>query len=294
MAPHGVSGRAKKNMSENKMFESAVFAGGGNRCFWQAGFWAEAAPALELSPRVVAGVSAGATIASIALAGRTDETLRWFKAATAQNPRNFYPWNPLRGRPLFPHYAMYRAAILHALDPAAIGALHGGPDVRVLLARPPRWAGPRLAVAFGFGLYEIEKRVLAPVHPTWGVRAGFDAEVVSVRDCATPDDLADLLIASSCTPPFTPVQLRGGRPALDGGLVDNVPVAALDAAPGPTLVLLTRRYDPLRLASIPGRTYVQPSDALPVSKWDYTSPDHIQATFDLGRRDGERFARAAA
>jgi hypothetical protein len=30
-----------------------------------------------------------------------------------------------------------------------------------------------------------------------------------------------------------------------------------------------------------------------VSAWDYTDPAGIQAAFDLGRRDGEAFARAS-
>ena len=52
-----------------------------------------------------------------------------------------------------------------------------------------------------------------------------------------------------------------GRYVLDGGVVDNVPVCALDDAPGATLVLLTRRYR--ALPDIPGRTYVQPSRRSP-------------------------------
>jgi hypothetical protein len=33
---------------------------------------------------------------------------------------------------------------------------------------------------------------------------------------------------------------------------------------------------------------------VPIAEWDYTRPDLIQATYDLGRRDGEAFARANA
>ena len=109
--------------------------------------------------------------------------------------------------------------------------------------------------------------------------------------CATPDALADLVLASSCTPPFTPALTLGGRPALDGGIADNVPAAAVEADDGPTLVLLTRRF--ARLPVHPSRTYVQPSAAIPVSAWDYTDPDAIQAAFDLGRRDGELYAKTS-
>ncbi|NJN40338.1 MAG: patatin-like phospholipase family protein, partial [Gammaproteobacteria bacterium] len=33
---------------------NVVFAGGGNRCLWQAGFWSEAAPRLGLIPQRIA------------------------------------------------------------------------------------------------------------------------------------------------------------------------------------------------------------------------------------------------
>jgi predicted acylesterase/phospholipase RssA len=130
------------------------------------------------------------------------------------------------------------------------------------------------------------------VHPRLARRLGFTAEHVSVRTCPTPESLADLVLASSCTPPFTPALAHGGRPALDGGVADNVPAAAVESGDGPTLVLLTRRY--ARLPAHPGRSYVQPSAPVPVSAWDYTDAAGVQAAFDLGRRDGEAFARAGA
>jgi len=78
---------------------------------------------------------------------------------------------------------------------------------------------------------------------------------------------------------------------LDGGLVDNVPVEIVSEARS-TLVLLSRRYDPTHIPDVPGLTYVQPSRETPVAKWDYASPERIQETYDLGRRDGEAFAKA--
>ena len=120
-------------------------------------------------------------------------------------------------------------------------------------------------------------------------QAGFTGEVVSVRECADPEALAELLLMSSCTPPVLPVMHRNGRPVLDGGLVDNVPVSAVEPSNGPVLVLLTRRYPVDRLPHIPDRLYVQPSSPISVYKWDYTNPRGMQEAYDLGRKDGERF-----
>ena len=77
-------------------YDAVVFAGGGCRCFWQAGFWAEAAPALGLAPRVVGAVSAGAAFASAIFAGEAEQVIEEFSGRVAANARNFYPGNALR------------------------------------------------------------------------------------------------------------------------------------------------------------------------------------------------------
>jgi hypothetical protein len=69
--------------------------------------------------------------------------------------------------------------------------------------------------------------------------------------------------------------------------VSNVPIEGVAQNSGETLVLLTRRFR--KLPSVPGRTYVQPSQPIPVGAWDYTNEVALQRAFDLGRRDGERF-----
>lgn len=269
-------------------FAAVVFAGGGNRCFWQAGFWAEAAPRLALAPARVAATSAGAAIASVLLAGRMAAGLAHFKAATAANRRNAYPANLLRGRAVFPHFAMYRSALLAVIDAPALARLHAGPELVVPVARAPRWVGPRTAFAVAGIADALEHAAASRVHPRFARALGFRAEYRTARDCATPEALADLVLASSCTPPFTPRLTYAGAPALDGGIVDNVPVAAVGV---PALVLLTRRYR--RLPDRPGVCYVQPSRPVPVSAWDYTDPSGLQAAFDLGRRDGAAFAATA-
>ncbi len=275
-------------------YDAAVFAGGGTRCFWQMGFWSVAAPALNLAPRQAAAVSAGAAAATAALIGKTELALKHFKQATAANPKNVYLERLLSrsGERAFPHEAMYRAAICRIVDEADVRLLHEGPELRVVVARPPRWLGPRMALLAGLGCYVVEKRLRDPLHGTLSRRVGFSAEVVSSRDCHSPEAVADIILASSCTPPFTSLIRRSGRPVLDGSLVDSAPVFALRGQPQRVLALLTRRYGELPAggnAGGPRVTYVQPSQPISISKWDYTSPEGLQRTFDLGRRDGEAF-----
>jgi predicted acylesterase/phospholipase RssA len=276
------------------MFDQVVFAGGGHRCWWQAGFWDVVAPAVDLRPRVIAGVSAGAATACLVHGNDSRTALAYYREALKDNRRNLYPSHLLRpGRRVFPHDTIYRAALARLLGGAHFARLkRDAPEIRVQFARIPRWLGPRSAVGLGLVAYNIEKYTRRPLHPTFGRRLGFTREVVRVQDCATEADLVSLIIASSCTPPFTPIEYRDGRPTIDGGLVDNVPIDAVDDDGSRTLVLTTRRYP--KHAPVFFRdnlVYVQPSVKVPVASWDYTSPALYQQTYDLGRRDGEAFLR---
>ena len=281
-------------MSTKVPYRSVVFAGGGNRCVWQAGFWLVAAPALGLRPPVVAAVSAGAYIACLLFSDRLGQAMDYARRAMGGNPRNFYPANLWRGRPVFPHLEIFRQGVVEIFDQAALERLRQGPELRVLLARPPRWTGALGGVLVGFGAYALEKHFKQPLHPRLASRLGFRPEVVLVSSCQGPPELAELILASSCTPPVVPVMYRQGAPVLDGGLVDNVPLLALGPGEGPTLVLLSRRYPPHLLRGHAGVTYLQPSRPVGISKWDYTNPQGIQDAFDLGRRDAESFLSQGA
>ena len=282
-------------------FEQVVFAGGGNRCWWQAGFWDVVAPAIGLKPRVIAGVSAGAATACMLHASDSRWTMDYYRHALKDNPRNAYWGNLFRRahpeRPqatrVFPHAAIYRRALTDILGGDRFDKLKAeAPEIRIAYSRLPRGLGPHAALAVGIVAYNLEKYWRQSLHPTFGRRIGFASEVARLQDCADIDDLVSLITASSCTPPFTPIELRGGRPTLDGGMVDNVPVDAVERGPS-TLVLLTRRY-PQRAETFThqDRVYVQPSTKVPVSAWDYTDPPAMQRTYDQGRSDGERFARS--
>lgn len=268
-------------------FEHLVFAGGGNRCLWQAGFWSIAAAALQLEPRGVVAVSAGSAIACALFSGTFDHGFEGFKRAIAANKRNLYWDNLLRKNPVFPHGRMYRGVILDSIDASALVRLHQGPEIRVLISRPPPWASRRVAMLLGAISFGIDAWGKESVHASMGRRIGFKPLYISVRECTTPDTLADLIIASSCVPPLTPQARRDGIDLFDGGLVSNVPADAVARQGGETLVLLTRQF--AQLPVVPGRTYVQPSQPIPVGAWDYTNDAAVQSTFDLGRRDGERF-----
>lgn len=268
-------------------FENIVFAGGGNRCFWQAGFWTIAASELGLKPSGIVSVSAGSAIACALFAGTFHHGFEGFKQAIVENEQNFYIFNLLHKQPVFPHGNMYRNAILGAIDGRALTRLHQGPDIFILVSCPPRWASARMALLLGMLVVGMDACNNNAIHSSMGRRVGFKPLYLSVRDCTTPAELADLIIASSCVPPLTPQAKRNGIAIFDGGLVSNVPCDGGPQKEGQTLVLLTRQFP--KVPSIAGHTYVQPSRPIPVSVWDYTDDAGLQATFDLGRRDAEMF-----
>ena len=278
-------------MIKKAAFKRVVFAGGGCRCVWQAGFWHVAGNPLGLDKAVIGCVSAGAAMACLVKADRIVEGMAIFKENFKNNTRNAYFSRLGTPDPVFPQHAMYRGGLLSALDEAAMQKIKRSPGIRVLIAKPPRsWSAP-IATLLGIGTYSLEKRLLKPMHPTWSRKLGFRPIVVAAEQCQTADQLADVILQSSCTPPFVPVLYRNGHPVLDGGMIDNVPVVAVKGLQGPMLVLLSRRYPRDRIPAIKGRLYVQPSKPPFISRWDYTNPDGLQSTFDLGCWDGEKFLR---
>jgi len=92
------------------MFDQVVFAGGGNRCWWQAGFWDVVQSQLNIRPRVITGISAGAATACMLYTRDSDWVMRYYKEALRHNTRNAYWGNLLRGESVFPHYRIYRRA----------------------------------------------------------------------------------------------------------------------------------------------------------------------------------------
>ncbi|ETR72954.1 MAG: patatin [Candidatus Magnetoglobus multicellularis str. Araruama] len=276
-------------MNERIPYNAVVFSGGGCRCFWALGFYEVLSEAYSFVPNVFAGVSAGATMACLISGHRVQEGIHYFKEMVGKNQQNIYIQNMFSKDSLFPHYEIYSNAIYHILDDQAFHAIKHGPDIRVLMAHPPKYLGPLSGAVVGFLTYTLEKLLFEPMHPKFPIQIGYRAKVVSVRSCPTKSSLVNLLLQSSCTPPILPFLKRDGKPVFDGGIIDNVPARIINTPRQKILVLLTKKYPKDKVPKIKDRTYVQPSRPIKIHKWDYTDPEGIQQTYDLGRRDAERF-----
>lgn len=273
------------------MFDAIAFAGGGNRCYWQGGFYEAIADRLHLAPTLGVGASAGAFAAVYSLLQIGPAVRELVIGGCGPQLKNFDLAAWRRGEPLCPVGPMYKRLLDQVLDAAALNKLNALTDLQLAVSRLPRGFAPLPGALLGIATYQLEKQLIHPVHPRFGRAIGFRSEFVAVKSMPGPQALQDALMASAGVPPFMPVTLIAGKPAFDGGLVDNVPVeplAEIECAGGRSLVLLTRRYR--NVPEIAGRVYVQPSQKLPVKQFDVTNPDGIRFAYELGRADGARFA----
>lgn len=273
------------------MYDAIAFAGGGNRCYWQGGFFEAVSEKRDLKAPLMTAVSAGSFALSYSLLGLGPRVRELVIAACGPHLKNidFKGWRA--GKPMYPVGPMYLDLLRNVFDDAALKRLQSIADIQVAVARLPRGLPPMLGALLGIGAYQVEKKLFHPVHPSFGRKLGIKQEFVGVRSLKQASDLHDLIIASGGVPPFMPVTKIGDRPAFDGGLVDNVPVVPLEPverAGGKTLVLLTRRYK--KIPEIAGRTYAQPSEPIPISQFDITSAEGFRNAYELGLKDGKAFA----
>lgn len=273
---------------------AVTLAGGGNRAFWQLGILERWWPALEPRLAAVAACSAGASMAVTWLSGRQQETHDYWLGRRAQVRRNFEWRRLLTGRRPTPHEPIYRDTLRFSLAEGGLERIRALPfPLLILTASFPRWMPVPLATAAGMTAYSIERQLAAgKLHPRSGRAIGFRPVVVDARTCHGPEDLVDLVLASSATPPFTSIGRHRGRRLLDGGMVDNAPAFVAEQSPEVrrNLVLLTRPYPTTSVGWKDTRLYLCPSGPVPINRWDYTSVGRVDATVALGRADAERYS----
>ncbi|MEW6268001.1 MAG: patatin-like phospholipase family protein [Thermodesulfobacteriota bacterium] len=266
---------------------AVVLAGGGCRTAWSVGFLEELRAELP-EPSEWAGVSAGACMAVGVAARAVEPMMECFLRLASASRRNFYPERLGRG-PVFPHEAIYRETVASGLAGGTLDRLRAAGPVRILLAYVA--PGARFLPSFWSALrgYRERKRTGA-LHGPDAPPPGLGVEVVTAQALGGAAAIEDAVLASSATPFVTRLPRDGGRTYVDGGFVENVPVRALSepGRAGRVLVLLTRPAAAVDLPRVARRLYVAPERDVPIAKWDYASPTRLEATFEIGRRDGRR------
>ncbi|MFC3650995.1 patatin-like phospholipase family protein [Dyella humi] len=269
--------------------DTLVFAGGGNRCWWQAGalgFLTERGMCL---PAQLVGTSAGAAVAASFLVQGTEKARQACLKLYAGNPRIF-DWSALTAFKLkFAHQHIYPAWVDAFLNAATFTTLRDASSrLTVGLTRPARWLGMGGSVAAGTLAYLVDKYLWNSIHPRLPAWLGLRQDFMVLNDCPDIDTAQSLLIAAASAPPIMSARPVGGVHAIDGGYTDNAPIPAQsDEERSKTLVMLTRHYPKLPpLFTWQGRTYWQPSQRIPVSTWDCTPKTTVNEAYDLGAQDG--------
>jgi hypothetical protein len=274
-------------MSENKhtRFDQLVFSGGGLRCFWQGGFLHIVRDAMDLHPARISGVSGGAMSAAGFICHRGELMLDEMMRAFAEQERNFDLNELTNGRAgKTPHQTIYREVVTKVLQDAQEEVAQG-PSYQVLIGHPPDEENAEASGSAATIAYEAELHMISSPHFDWAEKAGLDSTLVDARQAAADGRLIDLICAAATIPPIFDVPEWDGHPVVDGGMADQAPMP--DPNHGRTLVLLTRQYD--EIPDIEGRLYVWPSEETPADKIDFTDPDKLRRTWDVGEQDGRAF-----
>src|SRR5215469_13641055 len=150
------------------MFDAIAFAGGGNRCYWQGGFYEALAERLNLAPRLVVGASAGAFAAVYSLLQIGPTVRELVIGGCGPHLKNFDLAAWRRGKPLCPVGDMYDALLTETITDQALARLNALTDFRIAVSRLPGRLSPGLGAAIGIGAYQIEKHLFHPVHPRFG------------------------------------------------------------------------------------------------------------------------------
>lgn len=271
-----------------------TLAGGGNRAFYQAGLLEEIGERIVSKLGVVATCSAGACIGALFFSGRVEAAAHAWKRRVAGIERNIDPRRLLQGERLAPHGDVYWETMVEVMRDGGLERVQALPFPLLVLTTAFSSRAPAVAaVALGLGAYNLEKRLHPDrLHPTFGRRLGFSPRVFDARECRSPEELADLILASSATPPFTPVGRYRGERLLDGGVIDNVPAFVAEEHPGieQNLIVLTRPYPAGVVGRRGNRLYIGPTCETPINRWDYTRPELLDATVEMGRREATFYA----
>jgi predicted acylesterase/phospholipase RssA len=272
----------------SRRFTTAVFAGGGNRCWWQAGLLdvLSSHPCWQVNH--VIGVSAGAGIATAFATGRIHSALNAAVDRFNATSHNVAWGDILKGQRPFalPHiYPDWVDSFLNADDFAKLQST--STKVEVVIVRPAPYLPITLSAAVALGLYMTEKYWLKGYHsrvPHW---LGLRAESIDLQDTKTVHEAKDWLLGSAACWPVAPISRINGRPAIDGGFYDNVPLPKSRENDANTLVLLTRHRPKLpHIFELDGRTYIQPTRPQAASSLDCTNGDTCRLTFEQGLADG--------
>ncbi|GGP25299.1 patatin-like phospholipase family protein [Silvimonas amylolytica] len=271
--------------------QTLAFAGGGNRCWWQAGLMARMLEQGYVLPKNLVGTSGGAAMAAACMVDGPDRVLTACRKVF-DTCEHAFDWHRLREfRFGFPHIHLYAAWIHTFLHAGNFRRFQSHPSLlNVAVTRPVSGLGLPGSIAVGTLGWFVDELLWHRLHSPLPRYLGLRLDFIPLNQCTDASTAHETLSASAAALPWFPAIQLGASWGMDGGYVDNAAIPPQTRKQkNRTLILLTRHY-PGRPALFQHafRWYWQPSAPVPVSTWDCTRHATIEAAFEQGYTDAQQ------
>ena len=279
-----------------------IFSGGGNRCWWQAGFVAELISQGWTLPKDIIGCSAGAAIAASLITETTDKALDACKRLYAGNPGLIrYKRGALKVPVGFAQNEVYPNWLRAFIGKEELAYIKAFGRFRVTASRLDRPSFRLTAITRAIFRHLRGKDFIALDQSDYAHNiAGLSQVFLEPTLFQSLDAALKTFEASAAASPFIFARKIAGKLYYDGGYISPIPVLAEEKsernfssdreAASTTLTLLTRHFEKKpTLFSHYGKRFIQPSRKIPVSTWGCTADTTVDDAFDLGQTDARHF-----
>ena len=174
--------------------DTLVLAGGGNRCWWQAGLVQALIQRGWTLPQNITATSAGAAIATSLMAGTTEAALVACKQLYSANAQLF-DWKALiRLKVKFAHQHIYPAWLHSLLGDGDYAALQQAQSrLSVAVTQPAHWLGLTGSLITGSVTYLLDKKIAHSIHPKFPRYLGLHQAFFSLNECGSAQEARTLL-----------------------------------------------------------------------------------------------------
>ncbi len=273
-------------------------AGGGCKAFYALGFGSKLR---EFGVRFkgMSGVSAGAAMILCILSETEEKSVEYIASLTRRNEKNFDLARIFRKQHPFPHENIYRRTIRYGLNfekvrtspvKIYIQAIQAIPKQKDKLGDFINKAKLISQTARAYILDEIDKEKgiesnrVQKIVEKWNLK-----EIIYTNEDLNDEKvLEQIILNSSSVPPVVEFQSDKEAYFLDGGLTNNLLLEVFPLQEKKIGIYYEKTTiigkDPKVLENT---LLIYPSRPLKITSFDYTNPEGLIDTFELGRKDAE-------
>lgn len=269
---------------------------GGMRCFYQLGVL-EALRG-RIRPQLFAGVSGGALASVTYLAHASEALIEAARRVAREGRARWQPRRLLEARSPLVHGEVLEAELRRVLTRERLEAVAAsGVALHIMAAalpgrRPYPLVGAPVMMAHALEIGPLRKLWF---HPRVGEAMGFRPHWFEVAADTAPDELVEMLLATSCFPPLTRPIRHGTTRLFDGAFASSMPAIERFHGRHDTVdelwVIHTRRDQRGMFADRAGVRHISPSAPLRVGIWDYGNEAGMVRAWEIGWRDGQELAQ---